>query len=69
MSGDGKHKGNRKMAVFWLLRRVVWERYTDVLEVLAASIIRVISQIVDNPEDSHLHSRRRANLKSHKENT
>jgi hypothetical protein len=34
-----------KMAVFWvvgLLRRVVWYKFTDVAEVLAASIMRAI---------------------------
>jgi hypothetical protein len=32
-----------KMAVFWLLRLVVWYKFTDVSEVLAASIIREIA--------------------------
>jgi hypothetical protein len=33
---------NMKMAVFWLLRRVVWKKFTDVSEVLAACIIRTM---------------------------
>jgi hypothetical protein len=32
-----------RMAVFGLLRRVVWQKFTDVSEVLAASIIRTIA--------------------------
>jgi hypothetical protein len=68
------------------LRRVVWQNFTDVSEVLAASIIRetmthrsddggsIISETFVNfyqttrrydPEDSHLHTRRRENLKPH----
>jgi hypothetical protein len=39
-----------------LLRRVVWKKFTDVAEVLAASVIRAIS---------NLHTRRCENLKSH----
>jgi hypothetical protein len=42
------------MAVFWLLRRVVWEKYTDVSEVLAASIIIIITIIALMTEASHL---------------
>jgi hypothetical protein len=52
-----------------LLRRVVWEKFTDVSEVLAASIIRAMTKAANicetsvnfyqtaqhnNPEDSHL---------------
>jgi hypothetical protein len=33
--------------------------------VLAASIITAITTRRNNPEDNHLHSRRRENLKSH----
>jgi hypothetical protein len=51
-----------------MLRRVIWQNFTDVLEVLAASIIRAISTHHPDdggnfyqstrrniPEDSHLH--------------
>jgi hypothetical protein len=64
-----------------LLHRVVWYKFTDVSEVLAASSNRAImmatvstSEILvnfyqtarrNNPEDSHPHIRRRENLKSH----
>jgi hypothetical protein len=63
-----------------MLRRVIWYKFTDVSEVLAASIIIAlmkeaegISETLVNvyqttwcniPEDSHLHTRRRRNLKS-----
>jgi hypothetical protein len=30
------------MTVLWMKRRVVWQKFTDVSEVLAASIIRAI---------------------------
>jgi hypothetical protein len=71
-----------KMAVFWVVTRVVWLKFTNVSEVLAASII-IIALIMDaastsgtsvnfyqstrhyNPEDSHLHTRRRENLNSY----
>jgi hypothetical protein len=61
-----------------MLRRVVWQKLTDFLEVLTASIIRAMMEAEStcetsvnfyqttrryNPEDSHLHSRRRENLK------
>jgi hypothetical protein len=42
-----------------MLHRVVWSKFTDVSEVLAASIIRAMT------EDSHIHTRRRENLKSY----
>jgi hypothetical protein len=66
-----------------MLRRVVWQKFTDVSEVLTASIIRAIARTMevvntsetsvkfyqttrrDIPEGSHLHTRRRENLKSH----
>jgi hypothetical protein len=32
-----------------MLRRVVWEKFTDVSEVLAASIIRAMSHRLDEP--------------------
>jgi hypothetical protein len=66
-----------------LLRCVVWYKYTDVSEVLTASIIRAIVLLMEaartsetsgnvyqttrrkSPENSHLHTRRRKNLKSH----
>jgi hypothetical protein len=57
------------------LHWVVWEKFTDVSEVLAASIIRAsisetlvnVYQITqhNNPEDSHLHTHHHWNLKSH----
>jgi hypothetical protein len=55
---------------FGLLRRVIWWTFTDVSEVLATSIIRVIALMIyqttrrNIPEDS-LHICRRDNLKSH----
>jgi hypothetical protein len=70
-----------------LLRRVVWKKFTDVSEVLAAFIIRAMRAMItlmmeaastsemlinvyqiiwcNNPGDSHLHTRRCENLKSH----
>jgi hypothetical protein len=64
------------------LRRVVWQKITNVSEVLTASIIRalVMEAVItsetsvnfyqtarrNNPEDSHLHTRRRENLKPQK---
>jgi hypothetical protein len=62
-----------------MLRRVVWSKFTGVSEVLAVSIIRAdyeagsTSETSVNfyqttrrniPEDRHLHTRRRGNLKS-----
>jgi hypothetical protein len=32
-----------KMTVFWMLGRVVWEKFADVSEVLSASVIRAMS--------------------------
>jgi hypothetical protein len=65
-----------------LLRRAIWLTFTDVSEVLAASIIRALmmeaastseksvnfnqTTLRNNPEDSHLHTRRRENLKFHR---
>jgi hypothetical protein len=42
-----------------LLRRIVWQKFTDVSEVLAASIIRAITsvnfyQTAQQPENCHL---------------
>jgi hypothetical protein len=34
---------NMKMALFWLLHRAVWQKFTDVSKVLVASIIRAMS--------------------------
>jgi hypothetical protein len=39
--------------------------FTNVSEVFAASIIRVMSARRCNPEDSHLRNHRRENLKSY----
>jgi hypothetical protein len=69
-----------------LLRRLDWYKFTNVSEVLSASIITTISALMmkavstsetsvnlyqttrrNNPENSHLHTRRRENLKSHKQ--
>jgi hypothetical protein len=58
-----------------MLGRVVWQTFTDVSEMLATSVIRAArtSETSVNfdqtsrrniPEDSHLHNRRRENLKS-----
>jgi hypothetical protein len=66
-----------------VLRCVVWQKFTDVSEVFAASNITAIALVMEAasisetpadfyqttrriiPEDSHLHIRRRENLKSH----
>jgi hypothetical protein len=63
-----------------MLHRVVWKKFTDVSEMLVASIIRKMMEATSTsetsvnfyqtirrniPEDSHLHTRRRENLKSH----
>jgi hypothetical protein len=48
-----------------MLRRVACQTFTDVSEVLAASIIRAMSKKCNIPEDSHLHTRSLENLKSH----
>jgi hypothetical protein len=64
-----------------MLRRVVWYKFTDVSEVLIASIIIAMmieaastSEMLLNlyqttrrnvPQDDHLHTRRRENLNSH----
>jgi hypothetical protein len=56
-----------KMTVFWDVAPCTLV-VTDVLEVRAASIIRVNFYHTTRrniPEDSHLHTRRRENLKSH----
>jgi hypothetical protein len=63
-----------------MLRRAVWWKFTDVSEMLAASIIRALmAEAVSTsetsfsiyqttrrniPEDTHLHTRSRENLKS-----
>jgi hypothetical protein len=31
-----------KMSVFWVVRRVIWQKFSDAPEVLAASIIRAV---------------------------
>jgi hypothetical protein len=54
-------------------RRVEWYEFTNVTEVLRATIIRAVSEVVNsyqstrryNPEDSRLHTHRRENLKSY----
>jgi hypothetical protein len=39
-----------KMVIFWVVFRVVWQKYTDVSEVPAASIIRAIAlKMVQQP--------------------
>jgi hypothetical protein len=63
-----------------MLRRVIWHILTDVSEVLTASNIKAMMEAVSTsetsvniyqttrriiPEDKHLHTRRRENLKSH----
>jgi hypothetical protein len=62
------------MAVFGLLRRVVWWKFTEVSEVLIAPMMeQQVSLSVNvyqttrryNPRYSHLHTRRRENLKSY----
>jgi hypothetical protein len=49
-----------------MLRHVVWYILADVSEVLAASIIKEIAQRII-PEDNHLHTCHRENLKSHQD--
>jgi hypothetical protein len=41
-----------------LLRRVVWYKFTDVSEVLAAAFISALMMEAANPADSHLHELR-----------
>jgi hypothetical protein len=62
-----------------MLRRLVWQKYTDISEVLAASITLMMETVStsetyvnlyqatrrDIPNDSQLHIRCRENLKSH----
>jgi hypothetical protein len=63
-----------------MLRRGVWYKFTDILEVFAASIIALMMEAASTSEtsvnfyqttwcnirkDSHLHTRRSENLKSH----
>jgi hypothetical protein len=58
-----------------MLRGIIWQILTDVSELLTASIIRAIAfetsvniyRITQRniPEDSHLYTRRRENLKSY----
>jgi hypothetical protein len=62
-----------------MTRQAVWWKFADVLEMLTASIIRAVVHEIRTsetsvyfyrptrrniPEDSHLHTRRRENLKS-----
>jgi hypothetical protein len=47
-----------------LLRRVVWYQFADISVVLAAAIIALMTIRHNNPEHSHLHTRRQDNLKS-----
>jgi hypothetical protein len=59
------------MTVFWGVAPCSLTEFTDVSEVLASSIIALMmeaaitSETSVNPDDSHLHTRRRKNLKSH----
>jgi hypothetical protein len=62
-----------------LLRRVVWQKFTDVSEVIRAIIALMMEAVStsktsvnfyqttrrNNTQDSHLHTRRRKKLKSH----
>jgi hypothetical protein len=53
-----------KMTVFGLLRRVFWQKSTDVSEVLAAYIIRATiarqpDYTVQQLRDNHLHKKER----------
>jgi hypothetical protein len=58
-----------------MMYHIVWHKFTDFSEVLAASINKAMSPETSvnfyqttrcyNPEDSHHHTRRRENLKSH----
>jgi hypothetical protein len=64
-----------------MLRRVFWWKLTDISEILATVIMEAASSsktsvnfyhqttLRNIPEDSHLHTRRRENLKSHLYNT
>jgi hypothetical protein len=69
-----------KMAVFWVVAPCSLVEVTDVSEVLAASIIRVMMEAAStselsvncyqttwryNPEDNHLHTHCLENLKSY----
>jgi hypothetical protein len=62
------------MVVSWVVVPCILVKFTDVSEVHAASIIRAMSKPRaahyqttrrNNPENSHLHTHRRENLKSH----
>jgi RNA binding exosome subunit len=65
-----------QMAVFWVVARVVWYKFADVSEVLAA-LLKILMEAAStsetsvniyettqrkNSEDSHLHTRSRENL-------
>jgi hypothetical protein len=65
-----------KMTVFWIMRRIVWQKLTDVSEVLAALMTETVSTFESPvnfyhttrsniPEDGQLHTRRRQNMKIH----
>jgi hypothetical protein len=68
-----EHKEPVKMDVFWVVTPYSLVEFTDVSEMLAVSIIRAhrpetsvnFCQTTrrNNSEDSHLHTRRRENLK------
>jgi hypothetical protein len=63
-----------KMAVFWVVAPCGMVKFTDVSEVLAASIMKATvinfyqTTRRNNPEERHFHNRRHENLKSHLEN-
>jgi hypothetical protein len=69
----------KKMAVFWVVASLVLQKFTDVSEVLAVSIIAVMIDVARtsetsvniykitlqySPADGHLHTHRREDLKS-----
>jgi hypothetical protein len=67
-----KHQKSMKMAVFWVVASCslleVCRRFALMMEAVSTSEIWVnIYQTIrrNNPEDSHLHTRSRENLKSH----
>jgi hypothetical protein len=73
---EKKFQWDFRFSMWWVWRwlssglpyRVVSQKFTDVLEMLSASIIRTISTHHNSPESCHLHNRSRENMKSHNYN-
>jgi hypothetical protein len=80
VEGSCEHGNERKWLSSGVLRRVVWYKLTNVSDVFTASIITLMMEAVSTsemsvnfyhtklrniPEDSHIHTHRRQNLKYH----